>query len=98
LQIDGMPQRIVIRSASQYLLVARVRELGIMVQKDAPAFLLSALPGVRDHKNWHASEMPETPGWLVHQFWPYPEARWQELPQADARKAPSGFFRFAMKP
>jgi hypothetical protein len=97
LPIDGMPQRIIIRSASQYLLVARVRELGIMVQKDAPASLLSAQPGVRDHKNWHASEMPETPGWLVHQFWTYPGARWQDLPQADARKAPSGLFRFVMK-
>jgi hypothetical protein len=92
-----MPQRITIRSASHDLLVARLQKLGIMVQKDAPASLLSALPGVRDHRSWRSSQMPGTPGWVVHRFAIYPEPQWKEFPPTDARKAPSGLFRFIMK-
>jgi hypothetical protein len=96
-QIAGMPERLLVRSGSQDQLVARVRELGFLVQRDAPGSLLSALPSVRDRTSWHISNMPETPGWLVHQFAIYPELQWIELPQADARRASSGLFRFVMK-
>jgi hypothetical protein len=96
-RIDGMPQRMVVRGASHDLLVTRLRELGIKVQKEAPAFLLSALPSVHDRRSWHTSEMPETPGWVVHRFLTYPEPQWNELPQKDARDAKSGLFRFAMR-
>jgi hypothetical protein len=96
-QIDGMPRRIVARSESCELLIARMRELGFKVQKDAPGSLLSALPRVRDPSYWRASMMPETPGWLVHRFSTYPKPQWKEVPQAGAQKAPSGLFRFVMK-
>jgi hypothetical protein len=95
-QVAGMPERIVVRSASHELLVARVRELGFLVQKEVPASLLSALPSVRDQSSWQVSNMPETPGWLVHRFSSYPEPQWKELPQA-AHQARSGLFRFVMK-
>jgi hypothetical protein len=96
-QIAGMPERILVCSGSQEQLVARVRELGFLVQTDAPASLLSALPSVRDPRSWRNSHMPETPGWLVHRFSIYPEPQWVEVPQADARCALSGLFRFIMK-
>ncbi len=96
-QIDLMPQRIVVRSTCHDLLIDRVRELGIRVQNDAPASLLSALPRVHDHRRWRASKMPETPGWIVHRFSTYPRPQWTELPQADAHQAQSGLFRFVMK-
>ena len=96
-QIAGMPERILVRSGSHEQLVARVYQLGFLVQKDAPASLLSVLPSVRDCSSWYNSNMPGTPGWLVHRFSVYPEPQWIELPQADARRALSGLFRFVMK-
>lgn len=96
-QIAGMPERILVRSSSQKQLVARVREMGCLVQCDTTVSLLSALPRVRDRCSWHSSNMPETPGWLVHRFSTYPELQWSELPQADALHASFGLFRFLMK-
>jgi hypothetical protein len=96
-QVAGMPERILVRGGSHEQLVARVRELGFLVQRDAPASLLSVLPNVRDRSSWQSSSIPETPGWLVHQFSLYPEPQWNELPQADVRHAVSGLFRFVMK-
>ncbi len=96
-QIDGMPQRIAVRSASRELLFAHARELGFRVQKDAPASLLSALPDVRDRRSWRTVNVPETPGWLVHRFTTYPKPQWKELPQETAQRAPSGLFRYIMK-
>lgn len=96
-QITGMPERILVRGRSHEQLVARVLDLGFLVQRDAPALLLSALPSVRDRTSWHSSNMPETPGWLVHRFSIYPEPQWTELAQVDARRTSSGFFRFVMK-
>jgi hypothetical protein len=96
-QVAGMPQRIIVRGFSAEQLIARVRELGFMVQKDAPAALLSALPNVRDRGSWRTAQMPETPGWLVHRFSIYPELQWVELPQLAARRASFGLFRFVMK-
>lgn len=94
--IAGMPERIVVRGASHKSLVARMCELGFLIQKEAPASLLSGLPTVRDRSGWYASNMPETPGWLVHRFSIYPEPQWTELRQADALKAPRGLFKFVM--
>ena len=96
-QIDGMPERIVVQSSSHDLLVTRVRGLGIRVQKEAPASLLSVLPSVRDHRSWHVLEMPETPGWLVHRFSVYPQPQWNALPQEEAEEASAGLFRFVMR-
>lgn len=96
-KIAGMPERILVRSASHEQLVARARELGFLVQRDAPASLLSALPSVRDRNSWHTSNMPETLGWFVHRFSIYPELQWIALPQADARRGSSGLFRFVAK-
>ncbi len=89
--------RVIVRGESHEHLVARARELRFLVQRDAPASLLSALPGVRDRSSWQSSNMPETPGWLVHQFSTYPEPHWKEISQADARRSGSGFFRFGLK-
>lgn len=95
--VAGMPERITVRSTSHDLLMRRARELGFLIQKAAPASMLSALPSVRDRSTWRTSEMPATPGWLVHRFSNYPEPQWMELPQANAHHAPSGLFRFVMK-
>jgi hypothetical protein len=92
-----MPERILVHSGAHEQLVARARELGLIVQNDAPASLFSALPSVRDRSHWHRSNMPETPGWLVQRFSVYPEPEWKELPQADARRSSYGLFRFIMK-
>jgi hypothetical protein len=96
-QVACMPERILVRSGSHEQLVARVRGAGFLVQRDAPGSLLSALPSVRDRSSWRNSNMPETPGWVVHRFSMYPEPQWNELPQADARRALSGLFRFVMR-
>jgi hypothetical protein len=92
-----MPEQIRVRGTSLAQLAARVRELGFLVQRDAPASLLSALPSVRDRSGWYSSAMPETPGWTVHRFAVHPEMKWVEEQQADARRASFGFFRFVMK-
>lgn len=94
---SGMPERITVRGASCDVLVRRAQELGFLVQKAAPASLLSALPSVRDRSNWRVSKMPATPGWLVHRFSNYPESRWMEFPPVDAHQSWTGFFRFTMK-
>jgi hypothetical protein len=96
-QVAGMPERILVRGGGHEQLVGRARELGLLVQKDAPASLFSALPSVRDRSHWHNSNMPETPGWLVQRFSVHPEPQWKELPQENARRSVSGLFRFVMK-
>jgi hypothetical protein len=96
-QVAGMPERILVSGESHAQLVAGVRALGFLVQRDAPTSLLSALPSVRDRNSWYGAKMPETPGWLVQRFSVYPGLQWNEVPQADAVRASSGLFRFVMK-
>jgi hypothetical protein len=95
-EIEGMPQRILLRGASQNVVASRVRALGLDVQRGAPTAILSAIPGVRDPTTWHRSPMPETPGWLVHRF-SLSRLQWLEVSQSDASKARKGLFRFVLR-
>lgn len=95
-QVEGMPQRIIIRGVSQETMAKQIQILGFHVQEAAPIALLSALPVVRNPITWHAAPMPETPGWSIHRFSPA-RLRWASVSPAEATKAATGLFRFVMK-
>jgi hypothetical protein len=95
-EVDGGPQRILLRGPSQEVVAARARALGFHLQKAAPIAILSSVPGVCDSSAWDRTSMPDTPGWSVHRF-SASRLQWLEVSQADAAKARNGLFRFAMK-
>lgn len=96
MQVEGMPQRILIRGSSEEEVTARVRRLGFRTQSAAPIAVLSATPGVCDSSTWFRSPMPETPGWAVHRF-SATRLQWGEASQAGAATARAGLFRFVMR-
>ena len=95
-ELEGMPQRIQLRGASQEVVAARASTLGFQVQKAAPIALLSVLPRVCDPMTWHRSPMPETPGWFVHRF-SVSRRQWIEVSSSEAANACTGLFRFLLK-
>lgn len=95
-QVEGMPQRILLRGASQYTIAARARMLGFHIQQAAPIALLSVIPGVRDATTWRGEPMPETPGWNIHRF-SVPDLQWVSVSQDESKRANIGLFRFVMK-
>jgi hypothetical protein len=95
-QVEGTPQRILLRAASQCVVAQCAEMIGFQIQRAAPTAILSAIPGVRDPVAWRRSPMPETPGWFVHRFSVH-RRLWIEVPQADAASAYMGLFRFVMK-
>jgi len=94
--VPGAPRRILLRSDCARTMVSAARQLGCLVQQDAPAAMLSALPSVRDRASWFPASIPETPGWQVHQFLPS-RLIWKESTSKDAVAASTGLFRFVMK-
>jgi hypothetical protein len=90
----GMPERIIVRGSSAAIARAAVR-LGLLVQVDAPAAILSAVPGVRDPATWFRMAIPETPGWTVHRF-SRSRLGWAESTGIAALNARTGLFRFVM--
>lgn len=95
-ELDGMPQRILLRGTSQDMVAARARTLGLQIQRAAPIAILSVIPSVRDPTTWHRSPMPETPGWFVHRF-SVSRRQWLEMRPSEAANARTGLFRFALK-
>ncbi|MBI3785209.1 MAG: hypothetical protein HY270_17595 [Deltaproteobacteria bacterium] len=95
-QVEGMPQLVLVRGATQCMVCERAATIGFRIQRAAPMTILSAIPSVRDPVAWHRSSIPETPGWLVHRF-SVSRRQWVEVPPADARSAQMGLFRFIMK-
>jgi hypothetical protein len=92
----GIPDRILVRSDSVHAMVSAVGQLGLLVQPDAPAVILSALPSVRDRTSWFPVSIPDTPGWRVHRFSPS-RLGWRETVGTEAMAASRGLFRFLMK-
>lgn len=95
--VEGMPDRVILRSGSERALAEMVRKLGLLVQPSAALTLLSAVPSVRDRRSWAVSEVPATPGWTVHRF-SRSELKWVETKWGGTGTGPvSGLFRFGMK-
>jgi hypothetical protein len=94
--VEGMPQRVLLRGASQDAIAARARVLGLHIQEAASIALLCAVPGVRDTATWLEAPMPETPGWTVHRFSPS-RLQWTAVSQDAAAQAGTGLFRFVLK-
>lgn len=95
-EAPGMPQRILLRGASREAVVSAARRLGFHVQVDAPTAILSTVPAVRDPATWDRTQIPETPGWVVHRF-SSSRLSWVEATREDATTACTGLFRFVMK-
>jgi hypothetical protein len=95
-ETEGMPDRVLLRSSSEEVLVGMVRGLGLLVQDSAALTLLAAVPSVRDRGGWVVSEMPTTPGWTVHRF-SRSQLKWIETQSGGSASPVSGLFRFAMK-
>lgn len=92
----GMPQRILLRGPSREAVASAAKRLDFHVQMDAPGAILTAAPGVKDSGLWRRTEIPVTPGWIVHRF-SASRLSWVEASNADARATRSGLFRFVMK-
>lgn len=95
-EVEGMPQRVVLRGESQADLAARARTLGLHIQASAPVVILCAVPSVRDAGVWATAEVPATPGWTVHRFSPL-ELRWTTIQQDEVGRGGAGLFRFVLK-
>lgn len=91
-----VPDRILVRSDSSDAMLSAARQLGLLVQPDAPAAILSALPTVRARTSWFPASIPETPGWRVYRFSPS-SLGWNETAGTEAMAASTGLFRFVMK-
>ncbi|MEW6071066.1 MAG: hypothetical protein AB1726_00535 [Planctomycetota bacterium] len=94
--VEGMPQRVVVRGESEADLAARARALGLHIQESAPVAILCAVPGVRETALWATAEVPATPGWTVHRFSPL-ELRWTAIQQDEVGRRAAGLFRFVLK-
>jgi hypothetical protein len=94
--VEGMPQRVLLRGESRGDLASRARELGLHVQESAPVAILCAVPGVRETAVWARAEVPATPGWTVHRF-SSRGLRWTAIHQDEVRHGSAGLFRFVMK-
>ncbi len=94
LPVEGMPQRVIVSGASEDAIARRAKTIGVHIQKSAPVAILCAIPSVRDSAAWPAAPMPDTPGWIVHQFSPR-LLKWTSVPQNEAAR--EGLFRFVMK-
>ncbi len=92
----GVPDRILVRSNFSDAISSAARQLGLLVQPDGPAAILSVLPTVRDRTSWFSASIPETPGWRVHRFSPS-SLGWNETAGTEAMAASTGLFRFVMK-
>lgn len=95
-EVEGMPQRVVLRGESEADLATRARTLGLHIQESAPIAILSAVPGVRETAVWATAEVPATPGWTVHRFSPR-ELRWTAIQQDEVGRGAAGLFRFVLK-
>lgn len=91
----GVPDRILVRSDSSHAMLSATRQLGLLVQPEAPEAILSALPRVRDRASWIPASIPETPGWRVHRFSPS-RLSWSDTTGTKAIAASTGLFRFVM--
>ncbi len=96
LDVEGMPQRVVVRGESEADLAARARALGLHIQESAPVTILCAAPGVRETASWATAEVPATPGWTVHRFSPL-QLRWAAIQQDEVGHGAAGLFRFVLK-
>lgn len=96
LPVGGMPQRILLRGASEDAIARSARAVGLHIQEAAPIALLCALPGVRDQATWSVASMPETPGWIIHRFLPS-LLQWTPVGQDEVARAGIGLFRFVMQ-
>lgn len=94
--VEGMPQRVVVRGESEADLAARAKALGLHIQESAPVAILCAVPGVRETASWATAEVPATPGWTVHRFSPL-ELRWAAIQQDEVGRGAAGLFRFVLK-
>lgn len=94
--VEGMPQRVVIRGESEAELIARARTLCLHIQKSAPDAILSAVPSVRETALWVTAAVPATPGWVVHRFSPL-DLRWTPIEQDEVGRGAVGLFRFVLK-
>ncbi len=94
--VEGMPQRVVVRGESVANLAARASALGLHIQESAPVAILCVVPGVRETAVWAPAEVPATPGWTVHRFSPL-ELRWTAIQQDEVGRGATGLFRFVLK-
>lgn len=94
--VEGMPQRVVVRGESEADLAARARALGLHIQESAPVAILCAVPGVLETALRATAEVPATPGWTVHRFSPL-ELRWTAIQQDEVGRGAARLFRFVLK-
>jgi hypothetical protein len=94
--VGGMPDRIRLVAPIPETLYSAGEGLGLLVQPNAPAALLAAIPPVDDPRSRFPAEPPLGPGWTIHQF-STANLRWAGADLEDVHRANTGLFRFQLR-
>jgi hypothetical protein len=96
LALASYPDQILITADTRDALAAIADQAGAHWQDDAPAALLASLPPVDDPRVRYQTELPFGSEWRIDRFSP-DDLVWRSATLDDARTAPAGLFRFALR-
>ncbi|MBV6425078.1 MAG: hypothetical protein NAOJABEB_02892 [Steroidobacteraceae bacterium] len=96
LEFASYPDQIVITANTRETLTAVAERAGFLLQDDAPAALLASLPPVDDPSVRYQTELPFGSDWRIDRF-SADDLVWRSATLDDARTAPAGLFRFALR-
>lgn len=94
--ISGMPNRIRLVASDLEALCRAGKVMGLVVQRNAPAALLAAIPPVDDPRSRFSAEPPSGAGWTINQF-SATTLRWERANLQHVRRADTGLFRFQLR-
>ena len=96
LAFPACPDQILIRTKEQRELTAVAERAGLLLQRDAPAALLTCLPAIDDRSLRYSIELPFGADWRVDRFSPE-DLRWCAATRDDAVSTAGGLFRFSLR-
>lgn len=95
LSLPDCPNQFLFASGAQEDLVTLAERAGLLLQRDAPAALLTCLPPIDDPSVRSPFPMPFGAEWRVDRFSPE-TFRWHSASRDQALSASSGLFRFSL--
>lgn len=95
-ELASYPDQILIVANTRDTLIALAKEAGLLLQDDAPVALLASLPPVDDASVSCRAELPFGSDWKIDRF-SADDLVWRSATLDDARTAPAGLFRFALR-
>ena len=90
------PDQMLVFASSQEAIVAVAERAGLLLQRDAPAALLSCLPAIDDPAVRHSFPLPFGAEWKIDRF-SSEDLRWRSASRDDAASTSCGLFRFSLR-